>query len=552
MSTKRDKHTYTPRQVMSWLWRNSSGCRVQATANVGAGLAKVLLSLAGVEALRRLTDIATGSAEGSLAAAGCAFAVIMAAELGINIGTTWLRATLGVKAQNNLQRRIFGRLLNSQWSGIEKYHSGDIMTRLSGDVYDIISLITEALPSALIIIVQFAASFIYLYSMDTGMALIVTCAIPFLAILSRFYFGRSRRIVRRIKECGSAVQSVLQESIQHRLVIKTVGAHDVVGKRLEGRQSAWRKGIRSRAKLSILARGAVSVGFTGGYIAALMWGLYQLQSGLITVGVLFAFTQLVSKVQRPLVDMARLMPSFTNSYASTERLMDLEQLPTENAPEPLQSRDRPAEAPLGVRLKDVCFSYDTGKDVLRNLSHDFAPGTFTAVTGETGKGKTTILRLILALIHPASGQVCVYGKDGESPVSAATRTYISYVPQGNSLLSGTIRDNLLLACPEATESDMRQALRQAVADFVLDLPEGLDTVCGEQGGGLSEGQAQRIAIARGFLRQSSILLLDEATSALDTETETLLLRNLAALEGEKTVILVTHRAHPHIPSLKLV
>lgn len=532
-----NKTKYPLRQILRWLWSHHKGCRVQAVTNVVVGLLLVGLGLAGVETLRRLTDIATGAREGDILAMAGLFASILVMELLLHIASTWVAAVLGVKTQNLMQQKFFARLLNGKWSGVERFHSGDVLNRLFGDVGDIVRLMTEVLPSAVVVVVQFVASFVYLYTMDSSLALILIVVSPIFLILSRLYFMKMRRIVRKIKDSNSALQSIIQESVQHKMVIKVLERSGLMVDKLESRQKVLRGQVKSRARFSIFSKTLINVGFAGAYLTALVWGLLQLQEGLITVGVLMAFTQLINRIQRPLLDMARLLPTFVNSMTSAERLMELEELPLEQV-----GQARAIDGKVGIRFTDVTYSYsDNGRTVLRSFSHDFRPGTFTAILGETGAGKTTLIRLMLALIRQNSGKVCLYNEKEEFNADTTTRCNFSYVPQGNTLFSGTIRDNLLMGQPGATEEQMRRALNAAMADFVFELPDGLDTVCGEQGGGLSEGQAQRIAIARALIRPCRVLLLDEATSALDVQTEHSLLENIKQEFADTTIIFVTHR-----------
>lgn len=532
-----NKTKYPLRQILRWLWSHHKGCRVQAVTNVVVGLLLVGLGLAGVETLRRLTDIATGAREGDILAMAGLFASILVMELLLHIASTWVAAVLGVKTQNLMQQKFFARLLNGKWSGVERFHSGDVLNRLFGDVGDIVRLMTEVLPSAVVVVVQFVASFVYLYTMDSSLALILIVVSPIFLILSRLYFMKMRRIVRKIKDSNSALQSIIQESVQHKMVIKVLERSGLMVDKLESRQKVLRGQVKSRARFSIFSKTLINVGFAGAYLTALVWGLLQLQEELITVGVLMAFTQLINRIQRPLLDMARLLPTFVNSMTSAERLMELEELPLEQV-----GQAKAIDGKVGIRFTDVTYSYsDNGRTVLRSFSHDFRPGTFTAILGETGAGKTTLIRLMLALIRQNSGKVCLYNDKEEFDADTTTRCNFSYVPQGNTLFSGTIRDNLLMGQPGATEEQMRRALNAAMADFVFELPDGLDTVCGEQGGGLSEGQAQRIAIARALIRPCRVLLLDEATSALDVQTEHSLLENIKQEFADTTIIFVTHR-----------
>lgn len=534
---KKKRSQYPIKQILPWLWKHHKVCRTQAILNVLIGLAQVGLGLLSVDAIRSLTDIATHSKEGSILWTAIALGIIYLLELLLHIASTWISAALGVKTQNTIQHFFFHRLLKGKWSGIEKYHSGDVLNRLFSDVNDIVHLMTEVLPTVIIVITQLLASFIYLYIMDSNLAIIVIIASPLFILFSRIYFKKMRRIVRTIKDSNSAIQSIIQESIIHKMVIKVLERESTMANRLEQRQNLLRKQIKSRAKFTILSKSLVNIGFTGAFLTALVFGLFQLQEGLITVGVLMAFTQLVSRIQRPMLDAARLLPVLVNSMTSCERLMELEKLPLEEEKEPVH-----LDGEIGIRFNNVSYAYPSNKHtVINNFSHDFKPGSFTAILGETGTGKTTLIRLILALISPCEGNGEAYTSQESLQLSATLRNNFSYIPQGNTLFSGSIRENLLMGNPNATKNDMRQALHTAMADFVFELPDGLDTKCAEQGGGLSEGQAQRIAIARAILHPCKVLLLDEATSALDIETEKKLLENLKQHFKGSTIIFVTHR-----------
>ncbi len=533
-----NKTKYSTRTLVAWLWKHHKGCRLQAIINVVIGLLQVALGLYGVDLLRRLTDAAT-TGTGNLTMLAVLFGLVLLFEMILNIIKTWVRAVLGVRTQNIMQQAFFSRLLHGEWRGVGKMHSGDILNRLFGDVSDIVSLMTEVVPSVVIITVQFIASFVYLYRMDSALALILVVAAPVLMLLSRYYFRKMRRIVRKIKDSNSALQAIIQESVQNKMVVKVMEQSDNQVGKLERRQAVLRWQIKKRARFAIISKTMVNVGFAGGYLAALIYGLFQLYNREpgVTVGVIMAFTQLIGRIQKPMLDIARLLPTFVNSLTSAERLIELEVLPVED-----DARQHHLKGTVGVRLDNVSYKYtDNGREVLRNFSYDFKPGTFTAILGETGAGKTTVIRILLALIKANKGKATIYSDSEQCEVDVSTRCNFSYVPQGNSLFSGTIRENLRFGNPDATTEQMRQALHIAMADFVFELPDGLNTVCGEGGGGLSEGQAQRIAIARAIVRPSKVLLLDEATSALDIDTERELLMRIKQHYHDATVIFVTHR-----------
>ena len=293
------------------------------------------------------------------------------------------------------------------------------------------------------------------------------------------------------------------------------------------------------------SRTAVIAGFESGYLAAFLWGIAGLYRGTITFGMMTAYLQLAGQIQRPLAELARLLHGLIQSHTAFSRIMEIENLPKDDeySESPVDQKNHP----VGISFRNVTFSYPGAEHpVLSHFYYTFAPGSRTAIMGETGAGKSTLLRLILALLRPQEGDIDIITESEEGktsiPVSAMTRGLIVYVPQGNSLLSGTIRYNLRTAKPDATEEEMYAALHNAAADFVKDLKFGLDTSCGEHGEGLSEGQAQRIAIARGLLRPGAIMLLDEISASLDEETEKTLLKRLSSKVGTHTIIFVTHRS----------
>jgi ABC-type multidrug transport system fused ATPase/permease subunit len=321
------------------------------------------------------------------------------------------------------------------------------------------------------------------------------------------------------------------------MLIKTMESDSAMVDRLENTQSELRHKVVRRTKFSVFSNLVMNFGFAFGYLLAFLWSALRLSAGTLTFGGMTAFLQLVNRVQGPARSLTKLVPAFVGVFTAAERLMELEENPLEEQGDPIE-----LSSPCGIRFKDVSFAYPDAPDspVIENLSFDFPPCSCTAILGETGAGKTTLVRMILALLHPNQGQVEIYNGKKSMCLSPRLRCNLVYVPQGNTLMSGTIRDNLRLGSLDATDEEMMEALHQSCADFVDDLPDGLDTLCTEAGGGLSEGQAQRISIARALLRDRSILLFDEATSALDPETERQLLQNLLQ-DHEKTIIFITHR-----------
>lgn len=527
---------YSARTILGWLWQACRGNRTQAALNALIGLLSVVVSLGQVWAVQHAIDVASGAVRGSLYVAVGLMGALILCDFGLNIATTWVRNILGVKAQNRMQQRMLDRILRSEWHGRERYHSGDVLNRLEFDVSNVVSFLTETIPSTLSVVAMFVGAFCYLLSMDAVLALITVAILPVFIAFSKIYMGQMRRLTREVRTSDSKVQSVLQETIQHRVLIKTLENDEAMVGRLEGTQSELRHRVVRRTRFSVFSNLVLNFGFALGYLVAFLWAAVRMSERTLTFGGMTAFLQLVNRIQSPARSLTKLVPAFVSVFTAAERLMELEETPLEEQGEPILMA-----APCGVRLEGVGYAYDAadGK-VIDNLCFDFRPGSCTAVLGETGAGKTTLVRMMLALLRPQQGRVVLYNATESKELSPRMRCNFVYVPQGNTLMSGTLRDNLRMGKPDATDEEMREALHKSCADFVMDLPDGLDTVCSEAGGGLSEGQAQRIAIARALLRNRSVMLFDEATSALDPETERQLLHNILATH-EKTVIFITHR-----------
>ena len=536
-----DNH-FTAKEIFQWLWRVLQGNRLQAVLNASIGLLGVGLGLSSVWAMQRAIDIASGALNGSLYVAVGVMAALILGEFAVGISRVWVRNILGVKAQNRMQQRVLARLLRSEWRGREAMHSGDIINRLEQDVKTVVTFLTETLPSTVSTVAMFVGAFIYLLQMDTWLAITTVAILPVFILVSRVYIAYMRRYNRKVRDTDSLIQSLLTETMQHRMLVKTMEADEQMLDRLDNTQQTLRQWVRKRTAFSVASNFFLNLGFSIGFLVAFLWGALRLYAGTLTFGGMTAFLQLVNRIQGPARDLAKLVPAFVSVFTAAERLMELEDIPEEQQGEPQM-----LPAPCGIRFEHVTFNYGAPgqQPALSHFDIDFKPGTCTAIMGETGSGKTTLIRLLLALIKPQHGRITIYshplkGGDWNVSLTPLHRCNFVYVPQGNTLLSGTLRENLQLGNPEATDEQMKDVLLMACADFVKELPDGLDTRFSEQGGGLSEGQAQRIAIARALLRPGCIMLLDEATSALDVETEKKVLENILS-DHRRTVIFVTHR-----------
>ena len=527
------------RSLLKWLWRMWKGYRTQALMNVAIGLGVVALDLLFVWATKLAIDIATGvDTQFTLKEAIFLLVCFACGQVGLGICSRWVSAVLGVRAQNKIQHDLYARLLGSGWRELRAYHTGNLLNRLETDVYTVITLLTENFPSFFTTIVKFLGAFLFLFWMDKTLALIVVVIVPFFVLCSKLYMRKLRRLTHIIRDNDSKIQSLLQESLQHVVVIKTLGRQRTMLDRLSSLQNLLYRETLRKTKYSTVSSTVINAGFIAGYMLTFTWGTVSLQRGLITYGALIAFIQLVGQIQGPARQLARYVPLFISAFTATERLMELENIRHEAV-----KGDRLLSGRVGLRLEHLTFAYEKGsKKIFDNFSYDFPPKSITAILGETGSGKTTLVRLLLNLIRAQAGSLYLYDAQGlRLEASPDTRCNFAYVPQGNTLLSGTIKENLLLGRPDATDEELHEALRLAAADFISELPDGIESICGEGGTGLSEGQAQRIAIARALLRRAPFLLLDEATSALDTETERRVLQNIVGTFEGRTVIVVTHR-----------
>ena len=540
----------------------SRSARRWGLAYILLGIIRTLLSLTFVWVCKELVDIATGESQEPLGQWTAFMIACIVLQICCRIASSYCEQYGRINIQNNLRARLFYSLISSRWSGRERFGTGDAVNRLEEDIRVVSELVSSHIPAVVVTFAQLAAASTFLLFISPNLLWALVGLMIAGIIASRLSFRKLRTLSTAIRTKDGEIQQHIQEHLQNRVVALTIIGIERVMATLNTLHSALRYNTIKRLNFHSLNSALLSVSFMGGYAAAFLWGVYGIKSGAVTFGMMTAFLQLVSQIQMPLSELARKIPAFIHALSSIERLAELENLdPEENAP---LCR---LEAPAGILFKDVTFSYpDSHSGVLFNsFSHNFLPGTMTVVAGATGIGKSTLVRLMLGLLKPQSGSILIYGSSSNLQsasnlhdaanlhntasqqsaanshcASKATRCNFKYVPQGNTLLSGTILDNLLMADPKADRERIDAALHIAAADFVHSLPEGLQTICGESGSGLSEGQCQRIAIARALLQSGSVFLMDESTSSLDPATESLVLQNLRTLSNH-TIIFISHR-----------
>lgn len=504
------------------------------------GIGQVIVSLAFVWFIKACIDKATQETPDLQLLLQYTLLLILVAVLRVSGNLINLRFAnyTSVEVGNSIRKKIFSHIMYATFQDMASVRSGDILTRMIKDTDDVISLLVSIIPMAMISLFQLAGVFIFLYSMDGTLAVLLAILIPILLLASKPFFTKMKRFQKKIKESESSITAMMEESFTHRIVLQAYERQEIQIKELEELQNTLRGHVIKKTRINIGARLLTGVAFTGGYITAFLWSVWGIAYGAITFGSMTAFLQLVHMMQRQMSDLMHIFPSLVSAQAAAERLATLFALEKEDV-----SDNRILDGNVSLHIENITYSYhNRDRKVLKDFSLSTQPGEMVAIMGETGAGKTTLLRVILSLILPQKGTLTIANEKESIPLSPSTRGNFVYVPQGNTLFSGSIRDNLLIGKENASEEELLQALKFAGAEFVLSLPEGLETKVSSHGGGLSEGQAQRISIARAFLRPGKILLLDEATSALDANTERLILQHLKQNIGDRTILFITHHS----------
>ncbi|MCM1078265.1 MAG: ABC transporter ATP-binding protein/permease [Bacteroidales bacterium] len=530
---------------LKWLWKFSDGYRYLILFTTLLSCVGVVCSLFFVELTKVFLDRAVSHESLKMSIVVCSLIGFKTTQLLCEQYETYLRTITRSKLEILLEYKMFCSLNESKVYGT-RFHTGDSVYRLSGDVGIVAEGLAFTLPLLIYSIVQLIATWTYLMTMQPFLTIVIGSISPIIIIATYYYTKLLIPVSFNIREAGSKVNQYIQEHLQFHELIVSLGQIKFVQDNVSKLQSNFFQLLRKRIRLNIGADTITEFGFAAGYLCVFIWGIDGIVKKSISYGEFIVFIQLVSQLQRPVFLVKDQYPSFVSSLASVKRLMEIANLPKDDI-----APDANLGSRIGLRFFNVSFRYSLDRKlVLKDFNYNFCPGSVTAIVGETGAGKSTIIKLALGLIYPSNGKILFYKQSGETKMANnATRCNCIYVPQGNNLLSGTIRYNLQLGNPMATDKEMKQALYTAAADFVFDeLPDGIDTIVGERGFSLSEGQSQRIAIARGLLRKGSIVLLDEPTSALDNQTENTFLYRIITSNAKKTIIIVTHKdISSHIP-----
>ena len=456
----------------------------------------------------------------------------------LNPITSLLSTHASTKLNQNIQNKMFEHIEYSSWLEQSKFHSVSLLTRITSDVATISSTLLSTIPNIISILVTLLASFSTLIYLAPSIAIIAIFIGPFLVLVSRYFSKKLKDLYKKAQEEDVKYRAFIQESVQNIMIVKTFCMEKINMDRLIQIQNNKYNIAMKNTKLSAMTGLAMSLCSNLAYFTIFCWGALNISTGVTTYGTFTAMLQLYGKVQSPFSSLASMFPGLISTIAAAERLMELEEIPLEKSSEKEVIDFINPE----ITFEDVSFEYKKGIKIINDINLTIPYGETIAFVGPSGEGKTTLIRLILSLINPSSGKVYLKENNKEDTFNRDYRNLISYVPQGNTLFSGTIEDNLRYGNFEATEEEIYEALKNACAlDFVNELEDGIKTVIGEKATGISEGQAQRIAIARSFLRKKPILILDEATSALDPETEVKVLKAIKALSHKPTCIIITHR-----------
>lgn len=525
--------SYSLKYQLRWAWSLTKDFRAHLIGYFLLELLAIGLSLLFVFYSKRAIDQAIHAVPGNLRTT--LMLVVGSVLVGLllrAVSSRWSEA-INLKMGLRLQQQLIARQMRAVWKYAKDWQTGDLMLRLQTDAIEVGQMLSQGILSFLLVLVRLLASFGFLWLMDPMLALVIVAISP-LFLFSKLYFRKMRRLNAEVKQAESNFGNVLQENLRFRLLIRALGMIPVREAKSVDRQQTIYSLKMAQQNFSIGSQTLMKFTINGGYLLTFIWGIYRLHAGEISFGTMAAFLQLVGRIQTPILQAMSFVPQFIRFRTAVDRLLALHNDEQEKDVQPMR-----LPAAQSISLQRISFRYDDVL-VLDNFSMDIKRGVPVAIVGSSGRGKTTLIRLLLALIKPHQGTIHIRDSQNSQALSTAHRTNFAYVPQGNSLFSGSILDNLTVAGAPPQAEQIKRAIHLACAEFTYTLPQGLDTLIGESGYGLSEGQAQRVAIARAMMQDANIWLFDEITSALDSETADLLIDRLLAAGEHKIILFVTH------------
>ncbi len=528
------------KETLKWLYNNSKG---QFRRIALLTLMRCSLTVLGVTfalTSRHVIDAAVAHKLSEFAASAVTLALIILGQIAIRLLGQSIEVVVCARLNMKIRGNLFASILKRDYSAQAKYHSGDLLTRLSNDTGIISNGIISLIPSLLALVVGLVYALIALTRLDKNFAIILLVGGIILLLVISCFRGIMKKLHKRVQETESRVRSFFQESLGSLLMVKVFGIENAIAQKGDSLQYENYKAQMKRRNLTIFASSSLSLLFSISSLYALIFSAYRLYLGTITFGTLTAILQLVNQIQSPFAGLSGIMPKYFSILASAERIIEIEALPEEDNSREKLIPESSYQGLTEINFTDIYFGY--GRDVvLEGANLTIQKGDFAVISGISGIGKSTLIKLLLGVISPDKGSITLKINGEDNPVGKYSRPLFSYVPQGNLLLSGTIREAVSMVSPDTTDEDIMNAAEiSCCADFIQKLPQGLDTYIGEKGFGLSEGQVQRLAVCRAILSDAPIILLDEATSALDEKTEAMLLRNIRNM-ADKTCIIISHK-----------
>ncbi|WP_434798715.1 ABC transporter ATP-binding protein [Terrisporobacter vanillatitrophus] len=530
-----------------WMYKYVEKYKWGVVFYIVLGILETAMGLVSSVASKNLIDAVTGYDSGGI---GMAVAIIIGMSIGtivVDAITSRISAKINVKVGNEIRADIYDKIINTDWESMSTFHSGDLLNRLTDDSSTVASSVLGWVPNLITQVVQFISILSVVLYYDATMAVIALMSAPITIIVSKSLMLKMRKFNKEIRVVRSNMMSFNEESFQNLQSLKAFNLSKVFSKRLRNVQSEYTKVSLDYNKFSIWTSAFMSLVGTCVYYSCFGWGVYRLWTGYITYGTMVLFLQLSSRLSGSFSSLIDLVPSAIGATTAAGRIMEVVELPREKYKDDNLvdiMEENVEQVGVSVELEDVDFTYlNSDKVVFSDANIEANPSEIIALVGPSGEGKSTMMRLILGLTNPQKGRAIIRNANGlECNISASTRKLMAYVPQEKTMFSGTVAENMRLVKLDATDEEIVEALKAACAyDFISVLPDGIYSKIGERGGGFSEGQNQRLSIARAILRDSPILLLDEATSALDIVTERRVLKNIMKLNSKKTCIVTTHR-----------